>query len=381
MIRSLGILIMFVFCQQSMAGGGGIIVVGNGGDGVVIQNKVYLLDLLESGLHQETDANILAQCDSKSWVAKIEKILNKHKFPIQSIACKFSQIETKSNGIAILLYQKMSEYNWNLTPLGLLNVQDEDEVVDLQSKKLVQLAIRRSNSIFLDLNLWNRMDILNKTALVFHEIIYASIDPNKFRTGARAREINAYIFNELFEFKTSQQFYNFIGDSFPASNFFKIDFNRQNFVLPASGFSVKDQRNISCAELALVKGFSLKYGGFIDQIRLICFDISTESITKSNLIGGTGGEYQPDVSCPDGYFVSALNLFFDKNSKNNPYLLDLSFSCRSLNSDLTLDIPRMKQSQVFGRVEHLRCPSGFVGTMSSNYDLYLRSLAIGCLSL
>ncbi len=371
------ILFCSPICSQTLAGG---FHVGNGGDGVIINKKVYLLDLVEAGLQNMTlpGTNLTIEPE---WIECVESSLDSGNFPTKHIASKIYQIYKKNSELAHLLCQKMNLYNWNLTPLGLINVRDEDGVINLKNYHLVQLAVRFQNSIFIDQNYWNKLDELNKVALILHEIIYASLDPSKFTTGTRAREIVAYAFKKNFENKDSKDFNLFISDSFTNSQPHRIAYNKTENIIPYDEFDISKKITHECPRGSLIRGFGVRYASILDQIEIICSDLASGYIWRSGAIGGPGGLFQLEIMCPTKHYVSSLTIFYAKPYNNILSISDIEFKCKSVNSspDQFFYISRLKQTDFFKKKYQMSCKNNyFLNSVSAVSKDYVESLSIGC---
>ena len=192
----------FVICLLSLnavraAPGGDVI--GNGGDGVVVDGQLYLLDLVEFGNHKRPyiDANAKAEENDLATLSKVAHL------PIDRalLAKKISEIRTISPILADSLVQAVRMYTWNLVDYDLVDVGDENTIVDLPR---TQIAIRTRKMILINQTAIERLDAINRVALILHEVIYAMILPTRildrrewfYQKSFVAREINAYLFSE-----------------------------------------------------------------------------------------------------------------------------------------------------------------------------------------
>ncbi|KYG69812.1 hypothetical protein AZI85_16325 [Bdellovibrio bacteriovorus] len=148
----------------------------NGGKGIVVGNKAYLLDLLERTPY---DAYLPAK---KPFVFGLKKEVVFRAFPAsfprEKIYLKLLELNQFSPEVMMRLYNTARRLQWQLVE-GPLALTADDTFLDgrWQGYQLVQLAERRVNVIRIDRAMWQRLDDVNKVALVIHEIVYSAIDP------------------------------------------------------------------------------------------------------------------------------------------------------------------------------------------------------------
>ncbi|MCO4755803.1 MAG: hypothetical protein KC478_15080 [Bacteriovoracaceae bacterium] len=165
---------------------------GNGGDGVVIDGKVYLFDLYENYNHLypvlediEADPEILNGL--KSHMINLKRQLNQSQSEglvdygfdevLTEFAKKITAIKEKDNFFGHSLFQTAKSFSWSIVPFELIDVKDDDGTDINNAPDLVQVAVRYSKSIKLDNGLISKMDLSNLVATLMHEIIYSLIVP------------------------------------------------------------------------------------------------------------------------------------------------------------------------------------------------------------
>lgn len=169
---------------------------GNGGDGIERNGKLYVLDLVEAGVEEAPYFRSGTVAPSLLKL-RLEMAFGSDGYPVDLIARKLVEIADGNPHLSAAIAQVIEEYNWRLVNSSLIDIKDEYTVLDY--KDLKQLAIRKQNTISIDKSLWAKLDDENKTALIFHEVIYALIKP-KLVNGVlqqqsdRAREVNGFIF-------------------------------------------------------------------------------------------------------------------------------------------------------------------------------------------
>jgi hypothetical protein len=196
-------LIGSITCQSALANK----EAGNGGDAIQIGNKLYLLDLVEAGVEESPQIDLTAQ-PSAELSKRVDQALPEG-FPKPLVAKKLTEIERINPMMSHIILRAMELYQWKLVNSALLDVADENTELVVPANKLFQLAIRKSVSILVDRSLWQKLDDANKTALVFHETLYALDAPRnlgydivprypaQYQSSPKAREINGYLFSEL----------------------------------------------------------------------------------------------------------------------------------------------------------------------------------------
>ncbi|WP_413288828.1 hypothetical protein [Bdellovibrio sp. HCB337] len=147
----------------------GIRDVGNGGRGVLINDKPYLLDLYEVGvLAPEIDYSLKSH---PSYAKALQGLSILNAVETEMLAKKLSEIRTYSPVVADRLAAGISMYMWRVLDQELVEIPEASPIVS--PYKQVQLANRLDFTIRLNKKYWDRLDSVNKVALVIHEIFYA----------------------------------------------------------------------------------------------------------------------------------------------------------------------------------------------------------------
>lgn len=170
---------------------------GNGGDGIEIDGKLYVLDLVEAGVETKPYFNALISGPLTEY--RLKELFSDESYPRTLISHKLAEIREIAPVFADMILQTMEAYQWKLVNGALVNIKDEDTV--LQYENLKQLAVRKNGSIFINKSLWAQLDPENKTALIFHEVLYALIKPKMVggklqQVSDRAREVTGYLFTD-----------------------------------------------------------------------------------------------------------------------------------------------------------------------------------------
>ena len=199
MKRVIFAITIFFASNQGMAFTEGRLV-GNGGDGLWIENKLYNLDLVEAGVQDEPNFvhNPIHQDFTGSFHQKFVHI---KKFPLRRLQEKFTEIREKSPRLAYAMAAVLLEMNWSVVSQELLPIDDEESPLNFKKEKLVQLAARRDLNVFINKNYWSLLDEENQVALITHEVIYAlmpalNVDDSdqKRQSSIDARALNGQLY-------------------------------------------------------------------------------------------------------------------------------------------------------------------------------------------
>ena len=88
--------------------------VGNGGDGVIIGNHIYVLDLVEAGVEENPFFNEEIQIDTEIQ-SRLEIIFSKiPNMPVNLLARKLSEIKAVDRIFALALLKTAEMYHWRL---------------------------------------------------------------------------------------------------------------------------------------------------------------------------------------------------------------------------------------------------------------------------
>jgi hypothetical protein len=197
--------------------------VGNGGDGIIIANKVYLFDLYETNNHLNPhfsseaptpidveEMNSRFQDVKKQVEENFKQGVTDYSYNdfVLEIARKVTELKKTDLLFGYSVSQAILAHRWSFVPYTLSPVDDDDGTDIEYAGDLVQIAVRSLRTIKLDNGLVQRMDLSNLVATVFHEAIYSLLRPElvvKTENGKevqyhkqfsrRAREILSYLFS------------------------------------------------------------------------------------------------------------------------------------------------------------------------------------------
>lgn len=215
-------LIIFVLiCQICSASLAGPHRVGNGGNGVIdLQTgQVMLLDLVEAGLEKKPFFN---QDLTNIYLDQVNKYLNATTFPSNLIALKLSEIARHDRITAMTVLTALKLLDWQFVDYELEKTNDIAPAIDIAPELIVQLANRRYAQVLINRNLWNKLNLENRAALVIHELIYSlSHKPTETdsATNIKTRGIMSYLFSEKIKDMTSDSFRLIIADNLPHADY------------------------------------------------------------------------------------------------------------------------------------------------------------------
>ena len=190
-LKRLLLLFSLLISLSAFSGAGG----GNGGDGVYIGEKLYLLDLVEYGIENSV---VFDEEENTQVSAQVRSTLRADQFPVELISKKLSEIYKVDRLFAYSMIKVLKSFRWNLVSKELINIKDENAAIN---SSFVQLAIRKNRSVMIDKNLWAKLDPANQAALIFHELLYVMVIPTPSATNpavfwqnsALAREMAGYL--------------------------------------------------------------------------------------------------------------------------------------------------------------------------------------------
>ena len=149
---------------------------GNGGVGFEIDNRLYLLDLVESRVHQNPYLNLNLKPNADV-VEEISLHIAVSEEVAKLVAIKLLEVYEKSPFTEYLLRKALFDLEWRYIPHSLLDLNDHsDDVLDLSSLEgRTQLAVRIEKVVSFSLENFDKLNDENKAALIIHEVIYTII--------------------------------------------------------------------------------------------------------------------------------------------------------------------------------------------------------------
>jgi len=234
-----------------------------GGDGVQLDDgNIYLLDLVESNTHllgiEENELSVPAHFEkiAESKLKDLDVDLDQFR-EIISVVYSVNPLFAYSLMVAIEMH------NWFLAPFSLINVEDEDFVHEFEDTRIVQLAVRRNKSVYLNKNIWmsGLINSENKIATILHEALYSLANPQKIKNrSSRVREIIGTLFKNYDSTDLSLSLKTVIGDDFPNDAFSSEQSHFGFFLKQLKDGTVQRQLNYAWTAKFVVES-SLQEGG------------------------------------------------------------------------------------------------------------------------
>ncbi len=213
---------------------GGETGVGNGGEAIEIQNKLYLLDFVESGieLNPKFDSNRRSNNSFNDRVLKALANIEDEQ-TLVAVANKLEDIFKLNPVTARSLLIAIESFSWAMLPRLLLPIPTEAGPIDFNGAPRYLLAVRKNRVIRIIRENWERLDSGSRPGLIFHEVIYSLLKPERkvcrwtsapfkkdtltyfLQVSAPARDIVGHLFSNQFNNSTSVAFENFVGSKLP----------------------------------------------------------------------------------------------------------------------------------------------------------------------
>ncbi len=168
-------IFIFLICSQALASGG--FVVGNGAEGIQIQDKIYLRDLFDIGLQrQEIQIGEIAPI----YRERIHDLELGTEFPYLHLAAKLTHLDRVSPGFGRMLFTAIKKYTWEYVPFSLPKVQDFTNhclAPSTSEEFRLQIAIRHKEIVRIDRRAFLQMPPAHQVALIIHEVIFSLVIP------------------------------------------------------------------------------------------------------------------------------------------------------------------------------------------------------------
>lgn len=178
-------IILCLFSLRALCGPGH--VTGNGGDGVVINGKVYLFDLYEYSIHDNPYFDDQVEPDPVIYDMLYNKFLNFkdtinnnkkiyiYADLIELIAKKLTSLQKLDPLFSTTVLTSIIHYNWVLSTQDVIDVKDDDGSDIIYDEELIAVAVRSYRTIKVSNYRVKQMDLKNFVATIFHEAIYGVI--------------------------------------------------------------------------------------------------------------------------------------------------------------------------------------------------------------
>lgn len=300
--------------------------VGNGGDGVVVGDRVYLFDLYESYNHLkpslsnvEPSKEILQNVSERFQVnrniitANYESGATDYDYDklMLELAKKLTEIKKTDLLFGYSLERSVLAHSWSFVPYQLNDIKDDDGSDIEMPGELVQVAVRSYRSIKFDNSLVKKMDLANLVATIVHESVYALITPALMtevidgkkveyyqQESRRAREVVNYLFSGPLSFNLMR---SIVSGSMPigAAMGLVVAYNSDEFVLynfrSSGSFNFLDKKQV---RTELMQQCADVHGNQVNEFALFSYAITSYGFYPYK-----------DKNQVDKYHFSATNTF------------------------------------------------------------------------
>ncbi len=217
------IMLFLIMCLSPSKGftqGRGGIDSSGGGHGILINSKIYLLDLVESNI---TDAFAPSELSLKFEAPLQNTLRQMQPTAFGILASKINLIANSDPIFATLLVRAILYYDWVIVPYDLKLIGANN--LNLK-KDIYQIAVREPLRITISKKYWDMMQPSHQAALVLHEVVSALAFSGTPQV--RARQLIGAIFSNS-EF-LPDIFRDEIQASWPSRNYFikKLKFDDEN---------------------------------------------------------------------------------------------------------------------------------------------------------
>lgn len=187
-------IVLFLSLNSVFAGPS---VIGNGGNGVFINDKLYVLDLVEASSHESP---YFRDNSLKFYYQRVKNALA--IFNDQNIVDLVSRKVTEVAGLDLIyteaLLKGFESVRWTLVDYRLVLIPVVSPVALMQH----QIALRTNDMILIDRYYWNQLTPEHRAALLLHEINFILIRPTPTdndtdlqKSAFQSRHLTGYMFS------------------------------------------------------------------------------------------------------------------------------------------------------------------------------------------
>ncbi len=193
-------------------------VIGNGGNGVFLENKFYVLDLVEADSHIKP---FIKETVATYYYDRLKYAL--HALEDQALVALVARKITEAGALDLIyteaLLRTFEAIRWNLVDYRLTPMPVITPVAAAQH----QIAIRTSDNILIDRYYWNLLTLEHRTALLFHEVNFILIRPSSIaddddfqKSAFQSRLLTGYIFSDSMAKEFGPSFSRRLSPLFPS---------------------------------------------------------------------------------------------------------------------------------------------------------------------
>ncbi|MGE3760437.1 MAG: hypothetical protein AB7H97_21915, partial [Pseudobdellovibrionaceae bacterium] len=211
------VLILAVFASLQSFGG---VTVGNGGVGLKVGNRLYLLDFVETGI----EGQAVIRYDQPE-MPKVRELVAKKltpipNVPINEITAKISEIFAVDKTLAMSLFKSIEAYDWRVVSVGLRDTDDTDSLLSYPPENLVQIAVRSERVIRINRDKWNLLDVEDRAGLIIHEALYAinytrEVGKAWTQSAIQVRSLVGHLFSKDFSVQNQESYLRLVTLAFP----------------------------------------------------------------------------------------------------------------------------------------------------------------------
>lgn len=181
------------------------IFVGNGGDGFLVKDKVYLRDFDYGSVSATGFFGRWIYSQPRSIGLKVSPFVSDRLvipsslenvgLPQDTLARKLTDLSDNNKLMSLHLMKIINLYDWVFydQPLPLLEPNDPS-LSPLKNAQRVQIAIRQGTKITISKFYWKKMSDVDKVGLILHEALFAFIKPQCLESDSRVcRQSVSYV--------------------------------------------------------------------------------------------------------------------------------------------------------------------------------------------
>lgn len=213
--------ILFAVLSFTLITHAGPVFIGNGGNAIKIGDKFFVLDLAEQGIAEEPNfKKIINKSYYQYFWSRVYNYQSRIPNQTLQLVCeKLAEIAELDPVYAEALVTAFENVRWMFVNYRLTYIPVESIIAG----PYFQVAARTNDVVLFDNLFWALMDEKNHVALIFHELNYILIQPQKAigkpgleKSPFKARLQNGYLFTQNLEFIEPDDFSKRIDLLFPS---------------------------------------------------------------------------------------------------------------------------------------------------------------------
>lgn len=162
-----GLILLMLFWAQLLGASESSLLVGNAGEGMIFEGKLYLRDLLEFGFHENP---VIGEKMNPNILRALLRHPSFSKLPVDMklMARKLTELDELSPRFGFYVLTAIEKHRWLLYSPPLKSFKDDGSFVDLER---VPLANRFQLNIRLQDGRFQALPEVHKVALIVHEAV------------------------------------------------------------------------------------------------------------------------------------------------------------------------------------------------------------------